>query len=1365
MKKLYRITPLVMIVTVILLQSCSAKKNTAGSRFWQALNTRYNVYYHGKTNYDEQIKLLEDEYQDDYSQRLFVHPAEAKANPKAPQPTGSFDRTVEKMQKAIALHSIKKKPKRPAGKGNDPKFKAYMKRDEYNPFLHNAWYLLAKSEYMKGDFLNASATFRYISRHFTWKEDLALESQVWEALCYCALGWTNEADNVLAHIHIDKIENKRIRSLANLAYADYYIRDKKNELAIPYLAEAVKGAKGSQKVRLNFLLGQLYEEQGQNDLAYQAFKKAGGSSGSTYRTQFNARIKQSAVYSGTNVSSEVKALRNMTRYDRNKEYLDQIYYAIGNLYLSRQDTVHAVENYIKAAEKSTRNGVDKAISQITLGGIYFAQHKYDLAQPCYAEAIPQINEDYPNYKMLKHRSDVLDELAVYSQNVTLQDSLLKLSKLPLEEQKKVIKKIIDELKKKEKEEAEAAAREEYMAQQSAKGNNMGNNKNAPTQFQMNNDNSWYFYNTATKNAGKTAFQQQWGNRKLEDNWRRRNKATFSLGEESAADTTMLAAADTTAMGNDSTKVDKAALKRAEDPHYEEYYLKQIPRTEEQIQGAHDIIQEGLYNMGVILKDKLEDMASAEFQFNELLRRYPDNIYRMDTYYNMYLMFMRYGSYSKAEECRQIILNDFADSKYGQAMQDPDYLENLKNMESDQEAMYAQAYSDYLNNNNDGVHAAYAEMMRRYPLSKIMPKFMFIDALSYVTQKDYEQFKTTIKDMLQRYPETDITPVASGIVKQLNSGRKLEGGSTNSRGMFWSTRLGNDTTPADLERKFTPFKEDFDKPHVFILLYPTDSVSSNLLLYEVARHNFNAFVVKDYDIEQMTFSRLGLLVVKGFANYDEVVHYRTVFDEDKDMVIPEGIHQVLISEGNFQLLLNEGRSFEDYFNYLEERNDSTVEAKVPELKKIQAANDSTAVQADPAAPAQPSPKAQAEAKKKEQEAKKKAAQEAKKAAREAKLKEQEAKKQAAEAAKKEQAAKKAAAEEEAKRKAQEDAAKKEEEAKKATEQGGTAFGGPTVTDDKNDKNGSDGTVVDDPASQSAQNKVADDKPSVTDLRKRTRNDRERQPKQEADREKNTRSVRDTRGADRNEESMRRAEDKRRELAEKRREQEIAREQQRRQEEKALKDKKAQYETEAKQEQQRTKAQEKAEQKLLKEREKAEKKRMKELEKIEKQRQDSIKRAEKEADKLLAKLQKAREDSIARAEQAREDSINAADKARLDARKEKEKSKAQLAQEAAQAKIDAKKQAEKERKERMKAKEQERKEKEKARKEKQKEREKARKEREKQRKQEAKEREKAQKEKAKEREEARKQKQKEREAAQKQREQERKERAAAAKANKK
>ena len=325
MKRFGHYSPLLLIAVAVILSACSAKKNTAGSRFWQAFNTRYNVYYNGITHYNEQIKKLEGEYEDDYSQRLFIHPAEAYSNPKAPQPSTNFNRTIEKMQKAISLHSIKKKPKRKNGKGNDPKYKEWLKRDEYNPFLHNAWYLMGKAQYMKGDFLSSAATFHYIARHFSWKPDLVAEAQVWEVLSYCAMGWTTEADNVLAHIHLDKIENKRIRSLGNLAFADYFIKDKEFAKAIPYLAIAAKNSKGAQKVRLNFLLGQLYEDNNQKDLAYQAFKKAGSSNSSSYRTKFNARIKQSAVYSGSNINSEVKSLRTLARFDRNKEYLDQIY--------------------------------------------------------------------------------------------------------------------------------------------------------------------------------------------------------------------------------------------------------------------------------------------------------------------------------------------------------------------------------------------------------------------------------------------------------------------------------------------------------------------------------------------------------------------------------------------------------------------------------------------------------------------------------------------------------------------------------------------------------------------------------------------------------------------------------------------------------------------------------------------------------------------------------------------------------------------------------------------------------------------------------------------------------------------------------
>lgn len=897
------------------------------SRFWQAFNTRYNVYYNGETHYNEQLKNMETNYEDDYTQRVLIHPAEAYNNPKMTQPSADFKRTIEKMQKAIQLHSIKKRPKRKSGKSNDPKYKEWMKREEYNPFLHNAWMMMGKAQYMGGDFLSSAATFHYISGHFWWLPDIVAEAQLWEVQSYCAMEWLTEADNIATRIHRDKITSSKVRAFYDLTLANFYIKSQKDSLAIPYLERAIKKQKGAQKVRLNFLLGQLYADVGDKTRAYKAFNTVSGANGATYRTRFNARIKRSAVYQGSNIEKEVKSLRTMTRYDRNKDYLDQIYYAIGNLYLSRQDTANAVSNYVLAAQKSTRNGIDKAISQLTLGEIYFTQHKYSEAQPCYAEAVPIVGEDYPNYKLLKRRSDVLDELAVYAQNVKLQDSLLILSQLSPEEQRKVAQKIVDELVKKEKEEAENAKREEYLAEQAAKGSQLNNNSNAPTTYSLNADKSWYFYNTTTVNSGKTSFQKAWGSRKLEDDWRRRNKSTFSMAEFEDNYEDSEEGEESMTAGNDSIGVDEEKKKKEEDPHYVEYYLKQIPQTDNERKNCNDIIQEGLYNMGVILKDKLEDYPSALVEFNKLLTRYPDNIYRLDTYYNMYLMYTRMEDVAQSEKYRLLIVNDFAESAYGKAMTDPNYINTLRNMERDQEEMYEKAYDAYINNRNAEVHAAYEDINTRYPLSKILPKFMFIDALAYVTEKDYDKFRSTLKELLERYPETDITPTASSILKQLAQGRKPQGGGSNMRGMLWTTRLSNDTTAADIEKKFTPFSEGKDKPQYYVMAYPTDSVSANELLFTVARHNFNSFVVKDFDLEQMTFGRIGLLIIKGFENYNELTHYKSVLEADKDAYIPPMVRHVLISVDNFNLLLNEGRSLEDYFNYLEHGNVEAVEEAV------------------------------------------------------------------------------------------------------------------------------------------------------------------------------------------------------------------------------------------------------------------------------------------------------------------------------------------------------------------------------------------------------------------------------------------------------
>lgn len=942
--------PLFLLVALAL-SACSTKKNTPVSRQWQAFNTRYNVYFNGKTHFDEQLKAMEAGYQDDYTRTMLIHPAEARADQKRPQPTGDFNRTIEKMQKSIQLHSIKKKPRK---KGSSAKEKAFRARDEFNPFLHNSWLTMGKAQYYNGDFSGAAATFFYITKHFKWLPDVITEARLWMALSYCALDWTYEAENAMHLVKEKDLTNKNLKNLYNLAQGDYYVRTDQYEKALPFLSQAVRYAHGSQKNRLWFLLGQLYSHLGQKRSAYEAFKKAGAGASTDYRAKFNARIKRSEVFEGANIKGEVRSLRTMARYARNKEFLDQIYYAIGNLYLSRHDTVQALENYRTAVEKSTRNGIDKALAQLALGNLYFQQGEYVKAQPCYSEAVPQLPETYPDYKMLKRRSDVLDELALYAGNVELQDSLLTLAAMTPEEQMKVAERLAKELIEKEKKEAEEAKRAEYLAEQEGKGEENIKKDEAPAgNFMANADKSWYFYNTMTKNQGKTEFQRRWGARKLEDDWRRRNKTTFSLDEpdDNEEDGELTAENDSTLTPEEKER-QKQQLDAENDPHKPEYYLKQIPKTPEEIQTANDVIQEGLYNMGVILKDKLEDYTAARREFTRLLDRYPDNIYRLDVYYNMYLMAVRQGQNAEAERWRQLILTDFADSPYGKAMKDPAYFDNLRRMTEVQEEMYERAYAAYLADNNQTVHSLTAEMERDYPLSKILPKFIFIDALSYLTEDNTDKFKEQLTALLDRYPDTDMTDMAGGIMRGLKAGRTPKAGLSNSRGMIWNMRLSNDSTATAADGQPANFERDPNAPQYLVLAFPRDSVSANQLLYDVARFNFSSFVVRDFDLEPMSFGNVGLLIVKGFGNIKQLEHYRSVMAE-KGFELPEGVRPIMISKANFELLLREGRSFEEYFRFEEDSETEATEQAVLDAEIKDEEEDEPAEPAEPD-PAEPDP---------------------------------------------------------------------------------------------------------------------------------------------------------------------------------------------------------------------------------------------------------------------------------------------------------------------------------------------------------------------------------------------------------------------------
>ena len=98
--------------------------------------------------------------------------------------------------------------------------------------------------------------------------------------------------------------------------------------------------------------------------------------------------------------------------------------------------------YQLAIEKSTQAGSAKAAVSVKAGDIYYEQRDYVQAQPCYREALTILTAENPHFARIQKRSEVLDELIAAYQQVQLQDSLQRLSRMTEAEQRAVVDKLI-----------------------------------------------------------------------------------------------------------------------------------------------------------------------------------------------------------------------------------------------------------------------------------------------------------------------------------------------------------------------------------------------------------------------------------------------------------------------------------------------------------------------------------------------------------------------------------------------------------------------------------------------------------------------------------------------------------------------------------------------------------------------------------------------------------------------------------------------------------------------------------------------------------------------------------------------------------
>ncbi len=897
------------------------------TRWYHSFNTRYNVYFNGNEAYNEALKAQRDGYQESYSDFILMYPVSSLPKDKQSE-GGPFDRSIEKAAKAIKTHSIKTKPEKKQGKRNDPKYQEFLSREEYNPFLYNAWLMMGKSQFHNGDFLTAASTFSYTARHYSTQPEITAEARIWQARCYSEMGWYYEADNLLSKLNNDQLPKNKSNWFSSV-YADYLIKQKDYSDAIPYLKTAIKAEKNKkQRLRMTYLLGQIYAELDQKDLAYKAFGEVAGST-APYPLQFSSRIRQTEVFSGGDTKKVTDMLKKMSKSKKNKDYLDQVYYAWGNVYMTIPDTAKAVEQYKLGVEKSTQGGFDKALCQICLGNIYFQQRKYVEAQPCYSEALGQIKKEYKDYPRVSKRSEVLDELVVYVEAVHLQDSLQTLAAMPEAERLAVVDKIIAEYIKKEEEAKKETEKEEYLAQQEVNRDNMSNLSVGRQAQQMTNPglrqptggDPFYFYNTQIVSQGKTEFQRKWGKRKLEDNWRLRNKVTQFDDELADNSGSQQQVNEQGEILQDTSSVAKfpEELEAANDPKKREYYLQQIPVTEEDIASSNDIWTDGLFNMGTIYKDKLEDYSLAIDAFNDLNNRFPDNEFKLDSYYQMYLMYLKMKNTEMAELYKAKIRAEFPESDLAVAMADPDYEYNMRMIDVVQDSIYQQTYEYYTNSNPRGIRKNYEIVSQKYPQSKLMPKFMFLNALSYVQTNDPAMFKEKLKELLDKYPDADVSVLAGGMMKSLLKGLTLSGDGNLARGGLFALRFGGNVGEnGELLDSTIVFSPEKNTPHLLLMIYPAGKVNGNVILYTVAEFNFSNFMVNDFDLQTVTFGETSMFQVRGFNNYNEVMQYYDMINRPEGYMhsLDQAVITVPMSVENYDILLK-GKSLDEYVAFFKE----------------------------------------------------------------------------------------------------------------------------------------------------------------------------------------------------------------------------------------------------------------------------------------------------------------------------------------------------------------------------------------------------------------------------------------------------------------
>ncbi|HET6226499.1 MAG TPA: tetratricopeptide repeat protein [Bacteroidia bacterium] len=880
-KRSYVYIYLLLFSLALLAVSCSQTKNTAALRGWHNMNARYNGTFNSSENQKEAIKKVEKANKDDFTKLLplFVYPSDETAK----NFFNDFDNTIKKSSVVIQRHVIM-----------NPKTK--LEIPNACRWIDENYMLIGKSHLYKRDLFSALEAFEYVSKIYPQPK----------AKYGGKLGMIRTDNEIgsysLSEELIDELRSAKdfpkdrsyTREFA-LVSTDLYMRRGDYQQAIKQLTKAVAlTRKKITKARYIYILAQLNEKVGDTQKAsfyYSMVPKLHPN----YDMEFSARINQARFYDISQGGSKAikKQLMKMLRDDKNIDYQDQIYYALAEIAKKEGDVPTAIDYLASSIKASTTNTSQKALSYLKRGDIYFDQPDYKRAQANYDSAMTVLPKDYPDYQALDTKKNSLNNLITNLNVIAHEDSMQTYAKMSETERNVAIEKLIKQQEEDEKkaEEASKLEKEQVLSATPVTGAPLSGTPAS---------NSWYFYNPSIVSFGIGEFKKKWGSRKLEDNWRRSEKeqvlATNDQEEDETKDSLKAAGELSKNTITAGSKKDKS------------YYLTQIPLTDGALTASNNRVIDAYYNAGSIYKEQLMNNQKSVEALEELLKRYPDNKYRLSTYYQLYRTNLSMNNQNRADYYKNLLLTNYPDSEYAKLIKNPDYAKDINATKSVVEHFYTETYELYSN-------AKYTEALEnclkaesQYAKSALMPQFSFLKALCIGRTQDINAFESALIQVVEKYPKSPVKEKAQEILEAIKKQKAPSSVEASAK---------TDSLPAVASK---PSKFIFNESGEYFWV----------LIAENGKGDMNNFKIKLSKSNQELFSTLGIgisdmfldgghqmVITKTFNGKMEAMKYYNVMRTRRDtfLDLTEGSYQMfVISAENFGIFYKDKNvaEYQDFF---------------------------------------------------------------------------------------------------------------------------------------------------------------------------------------------------------------------------------------------------------------------------------------------------------------------------------------------------------------------------------------------------------------------------------------------------------------------